>query len=180
MRTGAWGGFESHRSLRFPGQANGGGNHVGRGGVGRAVHDPSQDVMGDWLRRLRLGRAQECGGIVLVPLLEPWPGASPRSTPGHAGSDSRRLGNGIKEAGTHYRPMPEAMARGELMVMEVSPEGMVSEVLVVNRSTAPVLALEGEEWSGARQNRVLTESVLVREIVDFVTAPSHRQFLTPG
>lgn len=48
------------------------------------------------------------------------------------------------------------------MVMEVSPEGMVGEVLVVNRSTAPVLALEGEEWSGARQNRVLTESVLVR------------------
>jgi len=144
---------------------------VDSGAAARAIHDVSPGDVGAWLGRLRLGRAQERGGVVLVPLLEPTSEPLPSTEPGRSRAEGRRAldGDGAGAAAgaedvacRDYRPMPEAMARGELLVMEVSPEGRVGEVLVVNRGTLPVLALEGEEWCGARQNRVLTESVLLR------------------
>lgn len=129
--------------------------------AGQAVRGHSADgVIGAWLRSLRLGRAKECGGVVLVPLLEPCPGPSPSPLQEPSLNGARPAGDGVV-ARLDYRSMPEAMARGELIVTEVSSEGVIGEVLVVNRGDVAVLALEGEEWSGARQNRVLTESVLV-------------------
>lgn len=107
----------------------------------------SRDVVEQWLDGIRLGRAKHCGGVVLVPLLN-----------GTSGVDAL----GKTRGGTGYRTMPEAMARGDLLVTEVSSIGMPGEVLAWNRGDVPVLMLEGEEWSGARQNRVLMASVLLR------------------
>lgn len=117
------------------------------------------DVVVRWLDRLRLGRVKACGGVVLVPLLAPSPPSRPVLVPSMTGVCRGGVGEGEV---SDYRSMPEAMARGELIVMEVSPEGVVGEVLVINRGAVPVMVLEGEEWSGGRQNRVPTRSVLVR------------------
>lgn len=173
-RPESWNGATARRCrrIRVGGEPAGDETAV-PGSAVKAVHGVSPGIVGVWLGKLRLGRAKECGGVVLVPLLvpllEPRIHRSLSPEPGRTGEDGRQAvavagaGNGKgRVAGGDYRPMPEAMARGELMVTEVSPEGVVGEVLVVNRGTVPVLALEGEEWSGARQNRVLKESVLLR------------------
>jgi hypothetical protein len=116
-------------------------------GAETGSQERSQDTVEKWLEGIRLGRAKRCGGVVLVPLLK-----------GDRSVDASETTRG----GTGYRTMPEAMARGDLLVMEVSSIGMPGEVLAWNRGDVPVLMLEGEEWSGARQNRVLMASVLLR------------------
>jgi UDP-N-acetylglucosamine acyltransferase len=74
-------------------------------------------------------------------------------------------------------------ARGEmegLNLVGLKRRGVAREEIAALREALEVL--RGGE--GAFATRVAglagTESALVREIVDFVTAPSHRQFLTPG
>lgn len=98
------------------------------------------------LAGVRPGRPLGGGGMVLVPLL--------------SGDDEGS--GGAPGEGVGVRPMPEAMARGELLVTEVSPAGVVGALRARNLGDLPVLALEGEEWSGGRQNRVLAASVLIR------------------
>lgn len=60
-----------------------------------------------------------------------------------------------------YRTLGEALAAGDLTVAEVSAQGSVPELLVINRTPVPVLLLDGEEVSGAKQNRVLNTTILV-------------------
>jgi len=160
---------EARRCRPLPEEGAAVGDHPREDAAGPAMQGPPQDVIGAWLKRLRLGRAKECGGVAWIPLLEPLPAPPPSPAPGHSGNGACRVvdkaeegGMGPRLDGRDYRSMPEAMARGELLVTEVSPEGVVGEVLVVNGGRVPVLMLEGEEWSGARQNRVLRESILVR------------------
>lgn len=58
--------------------------------------------------------------------------------------------------------MLEALAAGSVEVTEISKEGSVPTLHVVNRASEDVLLLDGEELVGAKQNRVLNTTVLVR------------------
>jgi hypothetical protein len=58
--------------------------------------------------------------------------------------------------------MPEALAAGSVEVTEISEEGSVPTLHVINRDSRDVLLLDGEELVGAKQNRVLNTTVLVR------------------
>jgi len=58
--------------------------------------------------------------------------------------------------------LPEALATGSLEIVEVSEEGSVPTLHVVNLSDHDVLLLDGEELVGAKQNRVLNTTFLVR------------------
>jgi hypothetical protein len=69
-----------------------------------------------------------------------------------------------------YVTLDQALAAGKFRVTEVSKEGRVPELCVVNESDAPVLLLDGEELVGAKQNRVLNVTVLV---------PAHRTIVVP-
>ncbi len=53
------------------------------------------------------------------------------------------------------------MEQGTLTVTEASEEGIVGTLLADNGGDQPALFVEGEELKGAKQNRVLGESVLV-------------------
>ncbi len=55
----------------------------------------------------------------------------------------------------------EAVAAGNVAIAEVSDQGTVPELRVVNRGGDPALFLEGEELRGGKQNRILNASVLV-------------------
>jgi ARG and Rhodanese-Phosphatase-superfamily-associated Protein domain len=55
----------------------------------------------------------------------------------------------------------EAMEAGTVTVGEMSQEGRVPELVVINKSHRRVLFLEGEQLLGAKQNRILNTSVLV-------------------
>lgn len=59
-------------------------------------------------------------------------------------------------SGPDYLTMKEAMDKQFLVVTEVTEGGAVPELKVLNRGERPVLLLDGEELSGAKQNRYST------------------------
>ena len=62
-----------------------------------------------------------------------------------------------------YLTLREALEKRLLVVKEISAEASVPELKVVNNADIPVLLLDGEELAGAKQNRVLNTSILVKE-----------------
>jgi len=63
--------------------------------------------------------------------------------------------------GLDYLMLPEALEAGLLEVAEVSKGGSVGQLKVVNSGKKAVLILDGEELSGAKQNRVLNTTMLI-------------------
>ena len=63
--------------------------------------------------------------------------------------------------GPEYITLREALERGVFQVTEVSEGGSVPELMVVNKGEVAVLILDGEELAGAKQNRILTTTILV-------------------
>jgi hypothetical protein len=60
-----------------------------------------------------------------------------------------------------YRTLDESLTSGELTLTEQSEAGQVQTIRVVSRAPVPAFLLAGEQLVGAKQNRVLTVSVLV-------------------
>ena len=61
-----------------------------------------------------------------------------------------------------YATLDEALSDGRVEVVEVDDGGSVPELKVVNRSPGLVLILDGEELVGAKQNRIVNTSILLR------------------
>jgi len=66
------------------------------------------------------------------------------------------------DGGSHCMTLKEAMAGGVLTVTEVSAGGAVPELKVINSASAAVLILDGEELAGAKQNRIVNTTILLR------------------
>jgi len=62
----------------------------------------------------------------------------------------------------HYVLGADAIEAGALTVTEVNEAGSVPELLAVNSSEEMVLLLDGEELVGAKQNRILNTTVLLK------------------
>lgn len=60
-----------------------------------------------------------------------------------------------------YVLLDEAIDQGALLIREVSADGSVPDLQVINSADRPVLIIDGEELVGAKQNRVLNLTVLV-------------------
>ena len=65
--------------------------------------------------------------------------------------------------GPDYWTLKEALEKTVFVVTEVSEGGSVPNLKVTNKAEIPVLMLDGEELSGAKQNRVLNTTILVKE-----------------
>lgn len=65
--------------------------------------------------------------------------------------------------GPEYITLKEALERNQLKVKEVSHGGSVPELKVINNAEIPVLLLDGEELVGAKQNRVLNTTILLKK-----------------
>ncbi|HPV31121.1 MAG TPA: hypothetical protein PLT30_16805 [Deltaproteobacteria bacterium] len=59
--------------------------------------------------------------------------------------------------------LKEAMEQGLITIGEVNERGHVPQLKVTSNASAPVLILDGEELFGAKQNRVLNTTVLLRK-----------------
>jgi len=92
------------------------------------------------LQSVQFGAVQTYKSIAIVPLIAP--------------------ADGIFQ----YRTLGEALATWDIAITEVSAAGSVPELLVVNRANKPVLLIDGEELAGAKQNRVLNTSILLKEV----------------
>jgi hypothetical protein len=94
------------------------------------------------LTTLEIGNPQEHGKIVILPLLG-----------GIGGSPE-------------YLTLREALGGSLLRITEVGSGGSVPELKVVNGADVPVILLDGEELAGAKQNRVLNATILLKEKSD--------------
>ena len=93
----------------------------------------------NYLQDLRFGETQSHQHITVIPLHAAPDGAPP------------------------YVALADAMASKTLTVTEVSEGGSVPELLVSNDSDQPVLIIDGEELIGAKQNRILNTSILLKK-----------------
>jgi hypothetical protein len=66
-----------------------------------------------------------------------------------------------KEADTDFITLDEALDSGALAITELDDSGSVPQLRVRNKSYRKVLLLDGEEFVGAKQNRVLNVTILI-------------------
>jgi hypothetical protein len=62
-----------------------------------------------------------------------------------------------------YISLAQAMNQKTLIVTEISEGGSVPQLLVLNDGDQPVLIIDGEELLGAKQNRILNTTILLKE-----------------
>ena len=72
------------------------------------------------------------------------------------------------DGGPDYMTLKEALEKSHLLVTEVSSGGSVPELKVVNNAPTSILLLDGEELAGAKQNRVLNTTILIKEKSELV------------
>lgn len=96
------------------------------------------ELIADHIYHLELGEIQEHKGMSVFPL--------------YNGGDD-----------TLYITLTEAMDAGLLKITELDNYGSVPELKVINQASIPVLLLDGEELAGAKQNRVLNTTILLKE-----------------
>ncbi len=78
--------------------------------------------------------------------------------------------------GPEYIILKEAIESGSFLLTEVSEGGTVPELKVINKGEKAVLLLDGEELSGAKQNRVLNATILIAahtEVIIPVSCTEH-------
>jgi hypothetical protein len=90
------------------------------------------------LEGLKLGEAQTWKNLAVFPIL----------------SDG--------DAGPDYITLGAALSAGTLRVAEMDGGATVPHIVVQNSGDKPVLLLDGEELAGAKQNRVLNTTVLLK------------------
>lgn len=117
------------------------------------MHDQHDVLSGATLiAGLRLGERQVAGPLAVFPLF--------------VGDDGDEAG------GPRYVTLRQALAGGHAVITEVSEGGSVPELRVVNKSDSRILVLDGEELRGAKQNRVLTTSILIGKQASLVVPVS--------
>ena len=97
------------------------------------------DVVRQHLQGLEFGPSSHSGHLAVVPLL---------AREGTASSP-------------FYDTLKDAVGKGVARVTEISEDGSVPELLVVNDGPRPVLLVDGEELIGARQNRIVNITLMV-------------------
>ena len=98
-----------------------------------------ENVIASRLQSVQFGEVQRYKNIAILPLIAP---------------------DGL----FRYRTLGQALASSDITITEVSASGSVPELLVINRCKSPVLLIDGEELTGAKQNRVLNTSILLKEL----------------
>ncbi len=97
-----------------------------------------ESVVANCLMKLEFGEVQRHENMSAVPLFAP---------------------NG---GGLRYITLKEALDGGALVISEVGTGGTVPELKVKNSGDMGVLLLDGEELMGAKQNRVLNTTILLK------------------
>jgi hypothetical protein len=96
------------------------------------------NIIGNFLEQLKVGRKQAHKNLALYPLLSTY------------------------AIGLDYLLLDQALSQSMIEVVEVSQGGSVPELKVVNKSIRMVLILDGEELVGAKQNRIVNTTILVQ------------------
>lgn len=93
----------------------------------------------DYLGESKIGRKQSYKNLSVFPLLSPY------------------------SVSMDYLTLDEALAEEAIDIVEVDEGGSVPELKVINRGARKVLILDGEELVGAKQNRIVNTTILIKE-----------------
>lgn len=96
-------------------------------------------VIADYLSNIEFGEIQQFRNMAIIPLFD------------------------RQKDSPEYLTLKSALEEKLLTVTEVSSSGSVPELQVTNNAKIPVLLLDGEELAGAKQNRVLNTTILLKE-----------------
>ena len=97
------------------------------------------DLMVKYFNGMEFGKSQQFGVMGVLPVFNGNPGYE------------------------EYLTLKEAMVQDLLKITELNDSGAVPELKVMNNADIPVLILDGEELIGAKQNRIVNTSILLRE-----------------
>lgn len=100
-------------------------------------------AISELMSHLTIGQSAQCGALEVFALIH---GADASKNPSHSP--------------VSYILLAEALAAGSARVEEVSGDGEVPTLKLVNEGPVSLLALDGEELLGAKQNRILSVSIL--------------------
>jgi hypothetical protein len=106
------------------------------------------------VRELRLGKRQAEGPLAVFPIFADRDDGARSAGPGGE-SPARRPRR------PRYITLRQAIGDGRAVVTEVDEGGSVPELRVVNKGDTRILVLDGEELRGAKQNRVLSTTILI-------------------
>ncbi len=98
-----------------------------------------ETLVKNFLSKIELFEAQEYKNMAVVPLKAP------------------------EILNANFVSLGEAIASDVITITEVDKSGSVPNLKVINRSPTPVLLLDGEELVGAKQNRILNTTILLKE-----------------
>jgi hypothetical protein len=98
-----------------------------------------EKLITDYLSSIELGNVQQCKNMAAFPLFT------------------------SLDHGPEYLTLKEALALGVLTITEISEGGSVPNLKAINAGDMPILLLDGEELAGAKQNRVLNTTILLKE-----------------
>lgn len=98
-----------------------------------------ETLLKEFLCNVEIDYAQEYKNMALVPLKAP------------------------EKMNNDFLSLEEALASDMIIITEVDESGSVPNLKVINKSSLPVLLLDGEELIGAKQNRILNTTILLKE-----------------
>ncbi|MEX2663818.1 MAG: DUF6569 family protein [Vicinamibacterales bacterium] len=105
------------------------------------------DLIAQTLSSVTLGTPVACDAITMFPLVGP---RTTEQEPSYLTLDQALA-----------CPEPGRGGLGQTEITEISAQGSVPELRVINKGAKPVLILDGEELVGAKQNRVVNLTILV-------------------
>jgi hypothetical protein len=91
-----------------------------------------------FISSVRLGESQKYDNMELIPLFR---------------DDKPRI---------EFISLKQALAEGSVKIIETTESGVVSKLKVINKGNKRVLIIDGEEFAGAKQNRIINTTVLLR------------------
>jgi len=98
-----------------------------------------EQVITDYIKSIKPGEVQSHKNMDVLPLFSPVTG------------------------GPRYITLKEALESKSLIVTEIDKGGSVPELRVKNISSTCILLLDGEELMGAKQNRIINTTILLKE-----------------
>jgi len=96
-----------------------------------------QDIIKEYLEQVKVGRKQSFKNLAVYPLLSTY------------------------SVSLDYLTLDEALTGNVLDIVEVDTDGSVPDLKVKNNSARMILILDGEEFVGAKQNRIVNTTILI-------------------
>ena len=103
-----------------------------------------EKIISEYLNNLEIGKMQKFKNMIVFPFISP------------------------EQKNLDYITLTKALEADLIEIKEISKGGSIPNLKVINLSSKPVLLMDGEELVGAKQNRIINSTILLKEKTDTV------------